>query len=130
MRPGKIGIGDQELRARQVVAEQLAGPLAGFYKIWPERLARLGQTSPVTVKLAIHEEKARLPSVLAELAKTGEEVEITKHGRVVARLVLPNPTGVKLGIGAPSTGGVPTLEELRWSDDEIDSMLGAPTAPP
>ena len=83
----------------------------------------------MTVKLAIHEVKDRLSSVLAELAKTGEEVEITKHGRVVARLVPPNPTGVKLGIGAPLTGGVPTLEELRWSDDEIDSMLGAPIAP-
>ena len=53
----------------------------------------------MTVKLAIHEVKDRLSSVLAELAETGEEVEITKHGRVVARLVPPNPTGVKLGIG-------------------------------
>ena len=43
----------------------------------------------MTVKLAIHEIKDHLSSVIATLADSGEEVEISKHGRVVARLVPP-----------------------------------------
>lgn len=84
----------------------------------------------MTVKMPIHEIKDRLSSVIADLAATGEEVEITKHGRVVARLVPPRPGGVILGLGARSGRSVPGVEELRWSDDEIADMFDGPVVPP
>ena len=40
----------------------------------------------MTIKLTATEVKARILAVLDDVA-AGEEVEITKHGRVVARLV-------------------------------------------
>jgi prevent-host-death family protein len=83
----------------------------------------------MTVTMAIHEVKDHLSRVIAELAETGEEVEITKHGRVVARLVPPRPTGVVLGLGARPGAGVPSVEDLRWSDDEIAEMLDGPVTP-
>ncbi|MFN3216887.1 MAG: type II toxin-antitoxin system prevent-host-death family antitoxin [Acidimicrobiales bacterium] len=83
----------------------------------------------MTVTMAIHEVKDHLSRVIAELAETGEEVEITKHGRVVARLVPPRPTGVVLGLGVRPSVGVPSAEDLRWSDDEIAEMLDGPVTP-
>lgn len=83
----------------------------------------------MTVTMAIHEIKDHLSSVIAALAATGEEVEITKHGRVVARLVPPRPTGVTLGLGALPPGSEPNVEDLRWSDDEIADMFDGPVFP-
>jgi prevent-host-death family protein len=83
----------------------------------------------MTVTMAIHEVKDHLSRVIAELAETGEEVEITKHGRVVARLVPPRPTGVVLGLGARPGVGAPDVDDLRWSDDEIAEMLDGPVSP-
>lgn len=87
----------------------------------------------MTVTMAIHEIKDHLSSVIANLANTGEEVEITKHGRVVARLVPPRPSGVILGLGAVSPGietkVAPSVEDLRWSDDEIGEMFDGPVFP-
>jgi len=40
----------------------------------------------MTIKLTATEAKAKILSLLDEVA-AGEEVEITKHGRIVARLV-------------------------------------------
>jgi prevent-host-death family protein len=82
----------------------------------------------MTVTMAINEVKDRLSSVLAQLAETGEEVEITKHGRVVARLVPPRPACVILGLGAKE-GRVPDVEDLRWTDDELQEMFGGPIFP-
>jgi prevent-host-death family protein len=82
----------------------------------------------MTVTMAINEVKDRLSSVLAQLAETGEEVEITKHGRVVARLVPPRPDCVILGLGAKE-GRVPDVEDLRWTDDELQEMFGGPIFP-
>jgi prevent-host-death family protein len=83
----------------------------------------------MTVTLPIHEVKDHLSGVIASLAETGEEVEITKHGRVVARLVAPNPTGVVLGLGANSGGNTPSIEDLRWDDDELSDMIDGPALP-
>jgi len=83
----------------------------------------------MTVTMAIHEIKDHLSSVIAALAETGEEVEITKHGRVVARLVPPRSSGVILGLGAVPTGTEPSVDDLRWSDDEIEDMFEGPVLP-
>jgi prevent-host-death family protein len=83
----------------------------------------------VTVTKPIHEIKDHLSSVIAELLATGEEVEITRHGKVVARLVPPRPDGVVLGLGARPAASAPGVEDLRWSDDEIADMLDGPVFP-
>ena len=83
----------------------------------------------MAVTKPIHEVKDHLSSVIAELAETGEEVEITKHGKVVARLVPPRQTAVVLGLGARPGITPPSVEELRWGDDEIADMFDAPAMP-
>jgi prevent-host-death family protein len=79
--------------------------------------------------MAINEVKDRLSAVLAQLAETREEVEITKNGRVVARLVPPEPTCVVLGVGATPGGSVPDIDDLRWTDDELQGMFGPDVFP-
>ena len=79
--------------------------------------------------MAIHEIKDHLSSVIAQLTETGEEVEITKHGRVVAVLMPPRRTGVVLGLGARPDGQTPTVDDLRWIDDELHGMFGGSTFP-
>ncbi len=93
--------------------------------IWPETPT----LAPMTVTMAIHEVKDRLSSVIAALAETGEEVEITKHGKVVARLVPPRPSGVILGLGARPGIASPSVEDLRWSDDEVADMVEGSVLP-
>ncbi len=83
----------------------------------------------MTLKMAIHEIKDHLSSVIAELAETGEAVEITKHGRVVAILVPPPAAGVILGLGVRPDVRTPTIDDLRWNADEIRDMFGASTFP-
>ncbi len=83
----------------------------------------------MTVTKPIHEVKDHLSAVIAELTETGEEIEITKHGKVVARLVPPRQRGVLLGLGARPGVSTPGVEELRWSDDEIADMFGRPVLP-
>ena len=77
--------------------------------------------------MAIHEIKDHLSSVIAQLIETGEEVQITRHGRVVAVLVPPPPAGVVLGLGARPDGRTPDVDDLRWSDDELRDMFGGST---
>lgn len=83
----------------------------------------------MTVSMAIHEIKDHLSSVLAQLAQTGEEVEITKHGRVVALLVPPRPTGVILGLATRPDGRSPDLDQFHWSDEELQDMFGGSIFP-
>ena len=82
---------------------------------------------PVT--MPIHEVKNHLSQVIADLAATGDEVHITKHGRVVARLVPSLPAGVLLGQGVRPDAAAPDLADLRWTDDELDEMFGGPALP-
>ncbi len=83
----------------------------------------------MTARMPIHEVKDRLSSVIAQLTETGEEVEITKHGRVVAVLVPPRPAVVVLGLGASTRGHVPTIDELRWDDEALREMFGGSAFP-
>ncbi len=83
----------------------------------------------MVVKVPIHHAKDHLSQLIADLATTSEEVHITKHGRVVARLVAPPALGVILGVGAASTAAVPSVEDLHWSEAELHGMLGAPVFP-
>ena len=84
----------------------------------------------VTTTMAIHEIKDHLSSVIARLTETGEAVEITKHGRVVAVLMPPAPRGVVLGVGARPHGRAPDMEDLRWTEEELADMSGGPIDPP
>lgn len=83
----------------------------------------------MTTSMPIHEIKDHLSSVIALLAETGEEVEITKHGRVVAVLVPPRPAGVVLGLGARPDGRAPEVDEFEWSPEEIEDLFGGPVYP-
>jgi len=83
----------------------------------------------VTITMAIHEVKDHLSGVIAKLIETGEEVAITKHGRIVARLVAPSPEGVVLGLGASARDNTPSVEDLRWDDGELADMLDGPALP-
>jgi prevent-host-death family protein len=65
-------------------------------------------------RLTATETKAKLLSLLEEVAK-GEEIEITKHGRTVARLV-PGP-GRKLAMGE--------FKGVAWTTDPNDELLTA-----
>jgi prevent-host-death family protein len=83
----------------------------------------------MAVTKPIHEIKDHLSSIIAVMAETGEEVEITRHGKVVARLVPPRPNGVVLGLGIRTNVGAPSVEDLRWNDDEIARMIDGPAIP-
>ena len=79
--------------------------------------------------MPIHELEDHLSSVIATIVETGEEVEVTRHGRVVARLVPPRGSHVILGLGARPDIDSRTVEDLRWTDDEIAQMVEEPTIP-
>jgi prevent-host-death family protein len=71
-----------------------------------------------TVKL--NEAKTHL-SELVQRAEVGEEIEITRHGKVVARLVPASSTLPRVaGLGK---GTVEYLGALEFTDDELDDML-------
>jgi prevent-host-death family protein len=65
----------------------------------------------MTIKLTATETKARILSLLDQVA-AGEEVEITKHGRTVARLVAANgPLAM--------AGGLVGVAMTNASDEEL-----------
>lgn len=68
---------------------------------------------------SLHEAKAKL-SELVSLAETGETIEITRHGRVVARL-----TGANFEPRVPGTGRgtFRVVGDLEFGDDEIDETF-------
>ena len=77
-----------------------------------------------TVKL--NEAKTHL-SELVQRAEVGEEIEMTRHGRVVAKLVpassaLPRVAGL-------GKGTVEYLGPLEFSDAELDEMLDGTIEP-
>lgn len=83
----------------------------------------------MATKVAIHELKDHLSSIIATVAEAGEEIDITRHGKVVARLVPPHPSGVILGLGVRPDAGSPTVEDLRWTDEELAQMFDASMIP-
>ena len=70
----------------------------------------------------------RVENVNVKDLVVGSDVRSSTSASTGTAAAEPHPGFVRFGIGAPLTGCEPTLEELRWSDDEIDSMLGAPVA--
>ena len=66
----------------------------------------------MTRKVTATQAKAKLLALLDEVSE-GEEVEITKHGRTVARLV-PAPGGRSL---------LGMLKGVAWSADPNDELL-------
>lgn len=77
----------------------------------------------------IHEVKDHLSRIIAEVEATGEEVRITRHGRVVAVLSPAPPTGVVLGAGELPGVSAPSLEELAWSAEELEGFVDGPVEP-
>lgn len=77
----------------------------------------------------IHEVKDQLSRVIAEIEATGEEIQITRHGRVVAVIGPPPPTGIVFGAGVRDGVSAPDLDDLRWSPDELDEVVEAPIEP-
>ena len=75
---------------------------------------------------SLHEAKAKL-SELVSLAETGETVEITRHGKVVAQL-----TGAGFEPRRPGggKGSVQYFGEWDFTDEEIDEMFYGPIEPP
>lgn len=65
-----------------------------------------------TRTMSASEFKSRCLSIMDEVQRTGDEILITKHGQVVARLVAPEPS-------LPSTHG--------WMNGTV-TFVGAPTA--
>lgn len=73
----------------------------------------------MTVTFSLHEAKAKL-SHLITLAEAGETVEITRHGKVVARL-----TGAESEPRRPGSG-IGTVEyhgDFEFTEAEIDEMF-------
>jgi prevent-host-death family protein len=75
--------------------------------------------------VSVHEAKARLSELLA-LAETGQVVEITRHGKPIARLVAASPLGREFGRGV---GTVTYAGDFELTDHEIDEMLDGPLEP-
>lgn len=72
---------------------------------------------PMTYSL--HEAKAKL-SELVSLAEAGETIEITRHGKTVARLTGANFEPRKPGSGK---GTVKYHGEWDFTDEEIDELF-------
>ncbi len=79
----------------------------------------------VTRVYPLHEAKAKL-SELVKLAEAGEEIEITRHGKVVVRLVAAGTVRRRPG-SAKGTIRVDnddwSFENLEFSDTEIDETF-------
>jgi prevent-host-death family protein len=73
----------------------------------------------MTVKISMHEAKARLSHVVA-LAEAGESVELTRHGKVVAIVTgaASAPRQPGSGVGTVVFNG-----PFDFSDSEIDDMF-------
>ena len=88
---------------------------------------------PMPIGRFVKSEVFELPfftrSAKGSVVVSGDEVHITKHGRVVARLVPPTPPGVVLGLGVANHGEVPDVDDLHWTDDELGAMFGGPAIP-
>lgn len=81
----------------------------------------------MAVTFSMHEAKARL-SHLVSLAEAGETVEITRHGKVVARLTGADSAPRHPGAGS---GTFEVIGDFEFTDAEIDELFSeAPIFPP
>ncbi len=79
----------------------------------------------MTVTYSLHEAKAKL-SELVSLAETGETIQITRHGKVVAQL-----TGATVEPRRPGSGkgSVRYFGEWDFTEEEIEEMFYGPIEP-
>ena len=96
--------------------------------IWPDHGLTTYAESMATTK-PIHEVKDQLSRVIADIEATGEEVRITRHGRVVAVLGPPPPDGIVFGAGVREGLIAPGLDDLEWSADDLDELIEGPVEP-
>lgn len=68
---------------------------------------------------SLHDAKAKLSHLVAK-AESGESVNITRHGKVVARLVGANDTQRQPGSGA---GSVTYRGGFEFTVDELDELF-------
>jgi prevent-host-death family protein len=73
----------------------------------------------MTTTFSLHEAKSRL-SQLVSMAESGEAIEITRHGKVVARLVGANSQPRRCGSGI---GSVHYHGAFDLSEAEIDELF-------
>lgn len=78
------------------------------------------------MRIAIAEAKAHFAE-LVRRAEAGEEIELTRHGRPVARLVAAAPAPARSLIGAMK-GAFTLPEDVFAGDDEIAEMFAAGAA--
>ena len=78
------------------------------------------------MRIAIAEAKAHFAE-LVRRAEAGEEIELTRHGRSVARLVAAERSPARPLIGA-MTGAFTLPDDVFAGDDEIAEMFAASAA--
>jgi antitoxin (DNA-binding transcriptional repressor) of toxin-antitoxin stability system len=83
----------------------------------------------MAIVMSLHEVKDQLSGVINRLIESGEAVEITKHGKVVAVLTAPARSGVILGVAKRSDGCAPGLDDLSWTTEELIELSGRPILP-
>lgn len=78
----------------------------------------ISESSPIMRTLPVVEVKSHFSALLADVAR-GEEIAISRHGRVIARLV-PEPRAQRMAADA---------FRAFWSEDERSFDLEAPADP-
>ena len=77
---------------------------------------------------SLHEAKAKL-SELVSLAEAGETIEITRHGKLVARLTGANFEPRTPGSGKGSFRVIGGWENWEFTEHEIDAFYDSPMFP-
>ena len=73
------------------------------------------------MQIAIAEAKAHLAELIRR-AEAGEEIELTRYGRAVARIVGPRPTAV-MGLVGCMKGRFDAPADIHAGDSEIEGMF-------
>lgn len=73
------------------------------------------------MQIAIAEAKAHLAELIRR-AEAGEEIELTRYGRAVARIVGPKPAGINNLIGCMK-GRFEAPNDIHDGDSEIEEMF-------
>jgi len=85
-----------------------------------------GQTGRGSLKIAIAEAKARFAEIIRR-AEAGEEIELTRYGRAVARVVGPKPEKRQALVGCMK-GRFEAPLDIHEGDVEIAEMFAASAA--
>lgn len=80
------------------------------------------------MRIAIAEAKAQFAEIVRR-AEAGEEIELTRYGRAVARVVGPKPEKRQALIGC-MTGRFDAPRDIHEGDAEVAAMFAATTVSP